>query len=345
MKFNKTKLFALIMLLTSGAALANTSSAPSKTTMLQQNTRVALAASKVSVDGSPIETMEVNQKGELFVGTTLGSVFKYNDKKSEWQKLAGKLDGSNIYALYSNKNNDLYVGTRNGHIYVLKNGSKTLSNISYNLKDTGIWTIVGDKDDVYALTKDGIIYHYAKNKWVAYPKAKDTPYFYSIVIGENGDLYAGSSKGQVWHLHDKQWIEFGKPIDGNLPIWTLLNDGNTLFAGTETGEVYEYDNNKWSLLGNPDLTKIDGTRIWQLVTSQNHFNNVLYAISDAGKVYKYEFASDKWSLVPYSPQNGSAFSWSIITDDTGDLYIGTSNDGVFKLNVNPQKITRLGIKN
>lgn len=314
--------------ITKSKALANTQ---------EQNSKTLVAGT--SIDGSPIETIQMSKKGKLYIGTDRGFVYFYDAKTHKWNKAKNEFDNSNIFSIYFDAENNLYVGTQGGHIYLQKANSNTWQDITFNLGGKSIWTISGNKDNLYVLSND-LVHRYdaSKSTWVAYPIDKDAVRFSSMLVDPDNKLYAGSTTGKAWLWQDNKWVEVGKPIPNlHAPLWNLLHKDNTLFAGAENGEVYQYNpkDDSWHVLGNPSLSKLDGSRIWDLDLE----NNALYAQTDTGKIFKY--VNGKWKNIPYGPQNNNSAAWSVMPDHHGDLYVGTNDDGLYKISVKSGKATKL----
>ena len=337
----KKLILLLTLCLLSMSALSNAAPTLSKSKALadaqEQNSKTSAVGA--SIDGSPIKTIQMSKKDKLYIGTDRGFVYSYNTKTHKWDKVKNEFDNSNIFTIYFDADNDLYVGTEGGHVYLQKNNSNAWQDITFNLGGKRVWTISGSKDDLYVLSND-LVQHYDtdKSKWVAYPIAKEAGAFSSMLVDPDNKLYAGSTTGKAWLWKDNKWVEVGKPIPNlHVPLWSLLHKNNTLFAGAENGEVYQYnpEDDNWHTLGKPSLSKLDGSRIWDLDLQ----NNTIYVQTDKGKIFKY--TNGKWKNIAYAPRNSNSAAWSLATDHHGNLYVGTNDDGLYKIDATSAKGTKL----
>lgn len=338
----------LTLLLTLGllsvSALSNAAPTITKSNALSnaniQDSNVPVTGT--SIDGSPIEDVKISKTGDIYVGTDRGFVYSYNKKTQKWNKAKNEFDNSSIYSIYFDAENNLYIGTQAGHLYMQKNNSTDWQDITFNLGGKNVWTISGNKDNLYALSND-LVHRYdpSKSTWIAYPIDKEAVHFSSMLVTPDNKLYAGSTTGRVWLWKEDKWVEVGKPISNlRAPLWSLLEKNNTLFAGAENGEVYQYNtkDDTWHALGTPSLAKVDGSRIWDIDLE----NNTVYAQTDAGKIFKY--TNGKWQNITYGSQKRGSEAWSLITDHHGNLYVGTNNDGLYKISAKSSKATKLSIQ-
>lgn len=295
-----------------------------------------------SIDGSPIEVIFTSNLGQLYVGTDRGFAYSFDSKTNKWNKLKHEFDNSSIFALYSDDQNNLYVGTQGGHLYLKSNKSNTWQDITFNLGGKSVWSITGNKNNLYVLSND-LVHYYDKNKsqWRTYPTNKDAVPFSSVLGDSDNNLYAGSINGKTWKFQSVKWVEVGKSISNlNSPIWSILHKNNKLFVGAENGEVYQYNSqdNIWHQLGKSGLAKLDGSRVWNMVLEGNN----LYVHTDAGKIFKYQ--SGKWQNMNYAPHESGVTAWSLNSDSNGNLYVGTRDGVIYRIQLKSLNISELTTK-
>jgi len=269
-----------------------------------------------SLPANNILTICEDKKGNIWVGTRMGGLSKYDREKDEFvnfkadPKNPSALNNNNITSLFSDAKNNLWIGTDNG-LNLLINGKTAFKHFIYNTKDTNSLSSAS----VYSICEDG--YH---RLWIG---------------TDNGlNLYNEKSGNFKRFTHD---AKSSKSISNNSinaiaedehhNLWIGTNSGlNLLNRSSLTFNHYANEADPYSATGNNPIYSLSADKTGKLWIGTNTTLQLLNV--------------DKKAFVPInqsSPENENMPDdgiYSILSDEQHTLWIGTSSEGILKYDKN-----------
>ena len=296
-----------------------------------------------------------DKAGNLWFGTTLNGLYKYDGKSFSRFLVADGLNSNNIYCILEDKDGKIWIGTEAG--LCLYDG-KTFAKIQIPLRKNQ----PPNKNDLYR-----------NSHWV-----------FSIMQAKSGKLWFATIDG-VYIYDGKSFTPFivNEGVSGlassNNNVEHILEDkaGNIWFGGRGVKGVYRYDGKSVINIKPVELSyvrhtgPIDSIRIgqnWAWPQLQDKNGNIWF--SNWGGVYRYDGKSftsftekdglsvdvvtriiednkgNLWfggaGLCRYDGKSFTRFTtkdglinqgvWSILEDKTGNLWVGTRETGLYLYN-------------
>ncbi len=263
--------------------------------------------------------------GLIWIGTNTG-LFKINKNNIQFKNKTTintlqKIKHNYIRSVYSH-NNTLWLGTKEGELGELVFDAKTGTTIKQN------W---------YAALRQNAItdYDYTTN---------------AIDIDDEGIVWAGCTEGLFYMPKGKKKLQSLNVADanGNYPaqVWALKALQNNIFIGTINDGLLVYNKRakKYShVLQNGQKFKHP---VWCITQLQN---NTLWAGTAIGTYYiVYDTLQNTYNLISPNIIGGARFAgteiWEII-EDRNNIWFGSTENGVTKLNKNTKKTSHYTVDN
>lgn len=306
-----------------------------------------------SLISNSVLTVLEDKSGVLWIGTVAG-IQSFDRKTEQFSKprlsYPHVTDFTYVNSIIEDSKGNLWFSTSRSGTICLKNETrepiyylKTNSNICSNKINTlfedrfgNIW--IGSQDNgVSVLNTDNatlINYSHQPNN----PNSLSSNTVFSFAETPDGAILVGTIDGGIdafnyqTHSFQRQYI----PCYDN--IFTLKNDRKkNLWIGTDGAGLKYYDFTSGTMANyRTPLPDIDSNHIKVHSVFEDKQGNLWAAIYQKGALLipaeKNRFYNIGFS--PFSPANsiGTECTLSILEDHTGDLWIGTDGDGIYRLN-------------
>jgi ligand-binding sensor domain-containing protein len=277
-----------------------------------------------------IQSLNLDEEGTLFVGTTSG-LYTYQAGK-KFVELS-KFKGIRINKVTKDKNRKLWVGTVNGvYFEAAKNEWRCLTRRD-GLSNNDIRDIFFDEDgSVWLGTYRGGLNQLRETKFVTYFNGEEEHIEAVGAVGELDEhrLLIGSTEGALFTLQDSRLKKF--PVNAPLHqrIYTLLQDHRkNIWAASYDGLLLISPDGKEKL-----FTEKDGLMTNQIrIVFQDKKNNYWIGTRNAGLI-KMNFRSIQsqphFEQYKYSDLRkvNATFIMDINEDSKGNLIVCSNNGGV-----------------
>ncbi len=228
-----------------------------------------------SIDGSKINVLAVDTKGDIYAGTHFGEIWKLPKDSSDWMKLTSfqpTATTSGISDLVVDNNGRIFISTGDlpnygtAQVYEISGSFWTYRNFDNQIP---VSIATDNKGTVYAGTPSGNV-HNVFNHGVYY-RLDESSIVSSIVTDSSGNIYMGTygeKGGKVYKIsnnNNKFLLEASSSPDGSKVRSIAIGNNGKVYAGTfgqlgKNGSVYEVTK-PWKQLGggpNPDSPNIPG---------------------------------------------------------------------------------------
>lgn len=227
-----------------------------------------------------------------------------------------------------------------------QNQSYQFINIKEGMPKLGVSTIIQDNFGfIWIGTNGSGIYKYNGIDFDAYKATLNdstsisSSLVYCSIIDENNRLWVGTEEGL--NLYDKDKDTFTKikisDLENNnlnIPIFGLKTDGKgNLFIGTFEQGMFKLDLKtlKSEKIVSQNKTETSAISVYNFVLDKH---DELYVTTNKG-LKKYDYNSKTLKLVKFSVKNGFTSigypSKTIIKDNNNILWVGTFNNGLFRI--------------
>ena len=268
--------------------------------------------------GGIITAIVEDEKGQMFVGTNAGDLYRSSDGGNNWSRILTGIVNSTILSIVIDKDGKIFVGYSGGVLRSTDSGQT--------------WTFVIQDQQVFALTRSSSDYIYVSvdlgmfrstnhgDSWTYSRFIVRNP---ALTADTNGFLVTGGGFTFRSHESDVVWsMNSNYDLDA-YEIFVLHTDRkNLLYAGTDSGLWASTDMGaRWyKLWKNEKDPKIKSVA----VTASDH----IFVVSGIG--YIYDIAPDK-SFTTIIPLNQRSIRFSTIyCSKQNDLYSGSNGSGVLK---------------
>lgn len=292
-----------------------------------------------------------NVDGDIWMGADVGLLYRLNKRSGKLECFASSLNFGAVHCLLKYSESELLLGTDNG-LYIFDHVRQTFQRgddpfSSHGLSDQTVNAMMWDAEGtLWVMTNLGGVSYMPKEtkRFFSYSPAK-LPGVSSAgkVIGpfcENarGDIWVGTRNGLCFFDASTETLsEF--LIGGNkrlkLDIRSLLLEGSKLWVGTSGSGLYVIDLNTKAVRnythsrGVPNSICSDDV----LCIYKDRRGNIF--VGTSGGLCRYAPDSDDFLTITTI---GSMISVTDIAEDMYDnLWIATSNGGVFRCNMNTQR--------
>ncbi len=277
-----------------------------------------------------IECMYEDNSGNVWFGSKIGNLFRYNRKQNQWRIYPGIERKKAIQTiLIEKKTGHLILGTETGNVIRLNPESGKIDRLLYAPRS--ISSISISKDDEILVAGD-YIYEIVGNEITRKSARKDPKITYRVcgknyLISNSDSLYFYHLNGILNNQYSIQEL-FGKKegllIGNNLKGWWMYNNG-LMLEMTPNGRILKYFRVKFEPgFGTPDFIKI--------IPSEN---GIVLILSNLG-IFKLNTATASFSVFnSENPNQYLPFDYirSIFFDNENNAWISSKNSDVIKINL------------
>ncbi len=231
---------------------------------------------KGSIDGSKINVLAVDTKGDIYAGTHFGEIWTLPKDGSAWTKLTSFKPTaltSGISDLVVDNNGRIFISTGDlpnygtAQVYEINGSSWTYTSFDNQIP---VSIATNNKGIVYAGTPSGNVCNVFNHTFCF--RLDEASIVSSIVTDSSGNIYMGtygdSTGGKVYKISNDSRFLLGGGSSPDLSKVRSIAIGNngSVYAGTfgppgKNGSVYEVTDKSWRQLGggpNPDSPNIPG---------------------------------------------------------------------------------------
>lgn len=300
-----------------------------------------------------------NTSSVKVVASNIGEVNNGGAEGDGWQQVSGFGEGEIVYTMaYSGSS--IYAGTWGGKIYSSTNGGTTWTRINSDMNVGFIWSLQIHNSQILAATELGV-YSYNGSVWSLTSLAGMD--VHALTISGNA-IYAGTWGFGIYKSEDNgaTWLPVNNGLDYFLTIQSLSTKGSTLYAGTVGGGVFTSldggatwtavtvgNNIIWALGANSTAViasaygdglyqSIDNGSTWNKISDLNlsfvysivvDLTGKIYVSSWTGGVFTSTDGGYTWTSMG---MNGLGVSSVMVSPNNEDIYVGTKEGKVFKIN-------------
>lgn len=329
----------------------------------------------ISVEGKSVRKLDVSESGsnhipdnrvrcivkrkkELWVGTFNGLVVLDSvSTRVITSNIENGLTNNSIYSVYVNKNNDVWIGTWAGGLVLFNEFNYRFSEFNYHSSSTN-WernqysavSFAEDADSMVWLIfgRKGMAQFNPTTNILKETNVLDGQEFKhqakSIAVDKRGDLWIGTFSMGLWRYNLKSRT-FSRVLEGEIKkenIARLRFYGDELWIATRDNGVFKYNTESKELVHKP-LNKQDrGSRVWDVIVS----NGRAWACTDNG-LYNWDYKDTSKGFeqcwLVGNERSNSIVVFSILESSSGDIWIGTQGNGLFKYDVENKTFNKLTI--
>ncbi len=314
-----------------------------------------------------------SKNGYMWFGTSAG-LCRYNGYEMKVFTTENGLPNNVIFSICEDKSGRLWIGTEYGGGFFFKGKFISLKGL-YGRK---INDIISENNIVYLATLEGLFYY--KDGKLKRIKVKNENSFYTLFESKNGDIWIGGGK-KVYKFSKGKIIDITKKF--NLPPFTTYSiaekSNGDILIGTTSGlyliDKYLKKYSKYKLFKNENFScilmdkrkKIIWFAIWGkgLVKFKDKNNYKIYKVKNGildpfitdmylgeeGDVWfatRFEGVGKIYSTEDtlFTEKDGVPNSiTSIVEDGNGNIWVGSIESGVSKINLNNGRIDHFTDKN
>ena len=198
-----------------------------------------------------------DKKGNIYVGTQLKGLFKYEEKGCTSLNMDEKMAGKKIKSLAMDKNDNLWIGTDKA---LVKYDGKTFTYFdkkNSQLENSDINALYVDDNNLLWIATDGGLYNYDGNNWNVFNKKNNslksdkiealTGFKNKIYFTTSGELYS-LENGNIKYENAQNNKALNNILKNGLFIapsgnlW-IVAKGTTIFCKESNGTLTEYNKN------------------------------------------------------------------------------------------------------
>jgi len=253
----------------------------------------------------------------IYAGTLGGKIYKSIDNGNNWTLIN---NGMNVGFIWSFVKNGSYIfaATENG-VYRYDGNNWTLTSL--NGKDVHTLTVHGSV--IFAGTWGYGIFKSTDNGNTWLPENSGLGYFLTVqsLTVYNGEIFAGTIGGGLYKSTDgSTWTKV--TCDYQL-IWSLGSTDNAIFAGTYGDGLYR------STDGGSTFTKLVSIPVSFIYSIVTDASGNIFVSSLTNGVFVSSDNGDTWTALG---MNGFGVSTLMVNPSTSDVYVGTKEGAVYKMN-------------
>ncbi len=302
-----------------------------------------LIGSKTEINPSLVDAIVEGNNGDIWIGGFNG-LWKYNAKK----KLTRLVSNHTVQALYNYKD-QLVFGTPKG-LFVYNPAKDKLHEISVNADAKNISTVVMVNDSIFVGTKSGKIYSVdstlSKATLIIFEKTITHPIkdmiadaLHNIYIATDGDgLYYVTNTFTILN-HFKENVDDNNAISSNGIYDIDIGNEGILWIATYGGGINYFDSNRlpFQKIQHQINTKNSLAANFTRAIAKDKNGNLWFGTKRGVSIWYRK--SNTWKHINHlSKKNKSAQDIVLAIEPDGeDMWIGTYNKGLFKININNLK--------
>jgi photosystem II stability/assembly factor-like uncharacterized protein len=287
-----------------------------------------------NITATNITSFVFDNSGNIFSGTAQNGIYLFNPKDKKWINRKNGLYSRNISALHKNSNGILFAGASQDGLYKSSdNGENWIQTVNPFLNKI-ISSFGNDSDgNFFVYTTEGLYNSTDQgNSWN-----------YLGFNGQMNDIMRISNKGEIFlsirancilysSNHGETWKTIGRQISLS-QIMDFAVNNNKIYAAPFGKGIYvstpEEDN--WQML-NLNYYSTYITTIFidskKTIYAGYYDGTIIYSFNDG----------QTWSFIDPNPIRSSINT--IRESPEGEIYVGTSKDGVYKIIEQTDKVTK-----
>ena len=337
-KFAKTWFCVALAVTLCVTAIAFASTSPATVVMAASETQAPAVDPTGKSDGysavlydntNGLTTSEANAitetpDGFIWIGSYSG-LTRYDGRSFE--RVDSTTGISSVVSLFVDSKERLWIGTNDNGVAVMEKESFRLYNHKDGLSSSSVRSIVEDSDGmIYVATTKGIAKIDAEGNLSSLNDDRLTNLYIRLLrMGEDGVIYGCSNDGAVFTMKNGAIDTFyDSEATGISDIRTILPDAakaGYAYVGTSLSTLYRLD-----LTGTPKTTDTVDISPLDYVNSIERIGDKIWVLADNGIGI---VNGEKISVLSHLPVNSSVEC--ALTDYQGNLWIGSSKQGVMKI--------------
>lgn len=274
-----------------------------------QFTDIPLVQTNGDIATANVACMVERKNGDILIGTAGLGILKIVSKEgnTEARQMEGIIPSSIVNLLHEDKKGNLWISTGNKGLFCISPDKKT-QNFLTAINEMGI-----------SIT--------------------------SICEDEAGNIYAGTlGKGLFCYDNKKKTFEaVDSPANPDLPIKSLyLENPNEIYIGTDGNGIKVYDIPKKQVVeGKLNVTTFDLNKSKIHSIMKDRAGNIWLGFFQKG-VLLVPAVTNAFKYLGYKSAQknviGSSCIMAVCKDHTGTLWVGTDNDGLYKVNEKGERV-------
>jgi len=283
-----------------------------------------------------IAALTVGTNGIVYAGTEGDGVWRSTNNGDSWLRYASGLAGTSVRSLTINQQGHIFAGT--GGIFRSTDNGATWQSTIIGLTQAFVYSlVVGPDNYIYAGTEGGGFFRSYDNggSWVQLNKGLTNTKIRSVAINSSYHIFVGTtgsdaeSKGIYKSTlfaspppppADVSWIQssFTGSV-ANVKIRMIIEKFGTTWAFGDGGIVARATDASLSswVLANNGIPSNEAV-IWMEPAS----STILFAGTDAGKIYKSTNAGGTWALSYSDPDNVTYINYVKFFDENRGIAVG-----------------------
>jgi ligand-binding sensor domain-containing protein/signal transduction histidine kinase len=269
-----------------------------------------------------------DKSGNLWFGTWMGGVSKYDGESFVHFTEAAGLSDNIVISILEDKSGNLWFGTAGGGLSKYDGESFFHFTEATGLSHNRVISILEDKSgNLWFGTDGGGVSRYDGESFVHFTEAAglSNNTVWSILEDKSGNLWFGTWGGGVSKFDGESFVHFTEAagLSNNIVRSILEDKSGNLWFGTFGGGVSKYDGE--SFVHFTEAAGLSDNRVWSSLEDKS--GNLWFGTFGGG-VSKY----DGESFVHFTEAAGLSGNIvrSILEDKSGNLWFGTFGGGVSK---------------
>lgn len=299
-----------------------------------------------SLQNNYVRILFEDKKGTFFVGT-LNGLQTYDRATGVFSHIpmtfreGGRLE-ANVSAIIERDNGEILIGTSGHGIFLLnvKEGRMTarqlpgfvpsyLINQLYEDRNGTLWVITNDKG-IYSVDANQRVTHYPNGREMVWPS--------SICEDKTGNIYVGCLKNGLFKYNPQTngFTRIQCPSHPELPVKTLYNmNQDEIYIGTDGNGMKVYNVQQEQIMESPvNITSFnfDKSKVHSILKDKQ--GNIWLGFFQKGVMIVPPVINNfKYMGYKSSTHNtiGSCCIMSVCKDHAGSYWIGTDNDGIYRI--------------
>jgi ligand-binding sensor domain-containing protein/signal transduction histidine kinase len=275
---------------------------------------------------SPVTSICSDKHNNLWIGTDKG-LFRFRDGEISDARNQNLLPDNMISFLFEDREGNLWVCTRRGGLAVIRDTKLTNFSITEGLPHDYVNAIHEDRDGtLWVGTRGGLVNLYKGNiRTITTRDGLQSDYIRSLWRDSRGRLWIGTSGSGIQYFENGRIYRLNPKPNQFLDIISISEtpDGRVWFGTNQNNLLFYFTNNQITEFGEITSNPLATTR----VLSRDPDGSILIG-TGAGL---YRLAGERISSVIDGLEFPAVSVRSLYRDNEGDLWIGTSSVGLYRI--------------